>query len=67
MFNNKTEYCDCLNGIGNNLRTFIYLLEGNNMLIIYIGMKGLKTFQNVGIGMTETTFLYNFFLSGITK
>lgn len=38
------------------------------MLIIYVGMKGLKTFQNVGIGMTETTFFYILiFLSGITK
>lgn len=31
------------------------------MLIISVGMKGLKTFQNVGIGMPETIFFYAMF------
>lgn len=43
------------------LRTFIYLLENNYMLVISVGMKGLKTCQNVDIGMTETIHTAFFF------
>lgn len=40
------------------LRTFIFLLESNDMLMISVGMKGLKICQNVGIGMIETIFFF---------